>query len=220
MLTRLYETYVSGSTTFFLLKFVLNPISTRYTNINNYSMQLTRFLITLGLISTSIILHSQVLTDEEKILYDLIMQYRKNNRLPEIPLSTSLTYVAQTHVKDLAINRPDIGNCNAHSWSSNGTWSSCCYTPDHAQAECMWKKPQELTKYKGNGFEIACGSNGCCSNFVMSANYALQSWKSSPGHNAVIINQGNWAKQQWNAIGIGLFKGFAVVWFGHEFDNN
>jgi uncharacterized protein YkwD len=52
----------------------------------------------------------------------------------------------------------------------------------------------------------------------MTANYALESWKESSGHNAVIINQGIW-KNQWNAIGVGVFKGFAVVWFGNEIDN-
>ena len=182
-------------------------------------MRLKRILITLCLIFTSIISYSQVLTDEERKLYNIIMQYRKEKGLPDIPLSTSLTYVAQTHVKDLANNKPDVGNCNAHSWSSNGAWTPCCYTPDHAQAKFMWSKPRELTTYKGNGFEIACGSNGCCSDFIMTANYALESWKESSGHNAVIINQGIWDDNKWNAIGIGLFKGFAVVWFGNEIDN-
>ena len=64
-----------------------------------------------------------------------------------------------------------------------------------------------------------CGSNGCCSDFIMTANYALESWKKSSGHNAVIVNQGIWDDNKWNAIGIGLFKGFAVVWFGNEIDN-
>ncbi len=161
---------------------------------------------------------AQTLTTEEAILYDLIMQYRKENGLKEIPLSHSLTIVAQTHVVDLADNKPDTGVCNAHSWSAKGSWSSCCYTPDHAQSQCMWDKPKELSSYPGAGFEIACGSNDCCSDFVMTAEYALKSWKNSPGHNAVVINQGVW-KEPWNAIGIGIYKGFAVVWFGNEVDS-
>jgi hypothetical protein len=166
----------------------------------------------------SMISYSQVLTNEEKVLYDILMKYRKELGLPVIPLSESLTLVAQTHVKDLAENKPDLGNCNAHSWSSKGSWTACCYTPDHAQAEFMWSKPRELSSYKGKGYEIACGSNDCCSDFNMTANYALDSWKKSSGHNAVIVNQGIW-DESWNAIGIGLYKGFAVVWFGHERDN-
>ena len=140
------------------------------------------------------------------------MEYRKEKGLPQIPISVSLTFVAQTHVKDLANNRPNNGICNAHSWSSNGKWRACCYTADHARAECMWSKPRELTNYQGNGYEIACWSSA-----DIDANQALAEWKSSSGHNAVIINQGIW-KDQWNAIGIGIYQGFAVVWFGKEFD--
>ena len=96
---------------------------------------------------------TQELTKNEAELYELIMAYRKRKNLPKIPLSPSLTYVAQTHSKDLAENRPDVGNCNAHSWSENGKWTSCCYTSDHSKASCMWEKPKELSNYKFPGFE-------------------------------------------------------------------
>ena len=99
-----------------------------------------------------------------------------------------------------------------HSWSSNGPWSSCCYTSDHAQAKCIWNKPSELTSYKSNGYEISHWSSNSTN-----AEMALDSWKSSSGHNAVIINQGIW-KNPWNAIGIGILEGYAVVWFGNELD--
>ena len=181
-------------------------------------MRLKNSVITFGLMLLSMVSFSQKLTNEEKLLYDIIMKYRNEQGLPSISLSASLTIVAQTHVKDLADNKPDLGNCNAHSWSSSGSWTSCCYTPDHAQAKFMWSKPRELTSYQGKGYEIACGSNDCCSDFIMTSNYALESWKKSAGHNAVIINQGMW-DDSWNAIGIGLYKGFSVVWFGHERDN-
>ena len=183
-------------------------------------MYIKKYLITILFFLLYLNSTSQVLTTEEKTLYNKIMQYRKEKGLPAIPLSKSLTFVAQTHVKDLANNKPDIGNCNAHSWSSNGKWTPCCYTPNHEQAECMWSKPRELTSYTGNGYEIACGSSICCSDFVMTADYALSSWKSSSGHNEVITNQGIWRDNNWNAIGIALYKDFAVVWFGNEIDNN
>jgi hypothetical protein len=160
-------------------------------------------------------LFSQTLNSEEQKLYDIIMAYRKSKGLPVIPLSKDLTTVAQTHVRDLNLNKPDCGECNAHSWSDKGNWTACCYTSDHKQAACLWDKPRELTNYKGDGFEIACGSNGCCPNFNMTADYALESWKKSPGHHALIINTGSW-KREWKAIGIGLDGAFAVVWFGRE----
>ncbi len=157
--------------------------------------------------------YSQNLSNEEKKLYDLIMEYRNEKGLPIIRISSSLTHVAQLHVKDLSNNHPDQGICNMHSWSSNGPWSSCCYTSDHARAECMWSKPRELSNYKGNGYEISFGSFGT----EATPESALNGWKSSSGHNAVIINQGIW-NDRWNAIGIGLYKGYSVVWFGKEYD--
>jgi uncharacterized protein YkwD len=160
------------------------------------------------------------LSAEELKLYDLIMAYRKANKLPAIPLSVSLTYVAQQHCKDLFTNKPDLKkDCNAHSWSDKGAWKSCCYTPDHKQAECMWSKPAELTNYKSNGFEIACGSSQAVyKDFVMTAPYALDSWKASVHHNHVILNKDIWKAIKWNAIGIGIYKGFATVWFGEIVD--
>ena len=77
----------------------------------------------------------------------------------------------------------------------------------------MWDKPSELTSYKGNGYEISYWTSG-----TATAEGALSVWKSSSDHNAVIINQGIWDNNNWQAIGIGIYKGFAVVWFGEEKD--
>ena len=77
----------------------------------------------------------------------------------------------------------------------------------------MWDKPRELTSYHGDGFEIAfwCSADA-------NANEALESWKSSSGHNEVIINSGIWRDNPWQAIGIGIFGSYAVVWFGTELE--
>lgn len=160
---------------------------------------------------------SQRLTSEEEKLYQLIMEYRQQNGLPSIPRSPSLTIVAQTHSKDLADNNPVTRKCNMHSWSDQGRWTACCYTSDHARSECMWRKPGELTAYKGNGYEIAYNISGS-GNPVADAARALQSWKGSPGHNSVILNLNVWKSLRWQAIGIGIYKGYAVVWFGEEVD--
>lgn len=179
-----------------------------------------RFIFTLLFLSVSFFSKAQNLTSEEQKLYNLIMEYRKSLGLPKIPLSKSLTFVAQTHTKDLVENKPDLGNCNAHSWYANGNWTSCCYTPDHAQAKCMWNKPKELTNYTDIGFEIACGSNVCCSDFKMTAEYAFNSWLKSPSHHAVMINKNAWKTYNWKAIGIGIKGGFSTVWFGKKEDIN
>ncbi len=157
---------------------------------------------------------------EELNLYNQIMDYRRSKGLKKIPLSNSLTIVAQTHCKDLYENNPDSNKgCNAHSWSENEKWTGCCYSPDHKQANCMWDKPKELTSYQGYGFEIACGSSkDGLKDFNMTADYAIKSWKGSTHHNKVLINAGIWKDFEWNAIGIGIHKGFATVWFGKKLD--
>ncbi|MCH2193236.1 CAP domain-containing protein [Kordia sp.] len=155
---------------------------------------------------------AQKLTQEEQKLYDLLMEYRKENNLPPIPLSKSLTFVAQTHVKDLHNNNPNKGKtCNMHSWSDKGNWTACCYTRDHKKAACMWNKPRELTSYQGHGFEIAYGSTS--KRYMVNAEDTLEGWKKSSAHNKVILNIGKW-KNSWNAIGVGMYKNYAVVWFG------
>lgn len=149
------------------------------------------------------------ISDEEYELYTRIMEYRKSKKLPLIPLSNSLTFVAKTHAKDLMENRPDKNNCNMHSWSKKGTWKSCCYTPDHKQASCMWSKPKELTNYPSEGFEIVyTASRG------VDVKSALEGWKKSNPHNAVITNSGMWKKEEWDAIGVGINGNYATVWFG------
>jgi hypothetical protein len=146
-------------------------------------------------------------------LFGEINAYRVENGLEEIPMSKSLTKVAETHVKDLVENQPVKGNCNMHSWSDKGSWTSCCYTPDHASADCMWNKPRELTSYKGNGYEIAAWYS-----IDITPEMALKLWKESSGHNNVILNKDVWKDLEWKAMGAAIYQGYAVVWFGEETD--
>ncbi len=151
-------------------------------------------------------------SDEEQKLYRLINEYRAENGLSAIPFSVSLTEVAQAHVRDLDANPPS-GSCNMHSWSANGNWTSCCYTPDHAQAQCMWNKPKEIAGYPGSGYENSYMHSGSAT-----AEGALAGWKTTPGHNTVILNQSIWADNTWQALGVGIYKQYAVIWFGSEVD--
>lgn len=153
------------------------------------------------------------LSAEEFKIYEQLNAYRKQYKLPKIPLSASMTIVAQAHAKDLQDNQPVKGNCNLHSWSDKGKWTDCCYTNDHARAACMWDKPRELSTYKGDGFEISYWqSDGA------NANSAISGWKKSTPHNNMMINRDIWKKLSWNACGVGLYGNYAVVWFGREVD--
>ena len=183
----------------------------------SYSSSLAFLVVFFGLVNS---ITGQRLSEEEMLLYDLVMEYRGQYGLPAIPLSESLTIVAQAHVLDLQKHRPFNNTCNMHSWSANGEWTSCCYTSDHAEAECMWDKPRELTTYSGNGYEIAHGYTVVPLNSETSTSpsTALKGWKSSKGHNEVIINKGVWQSHPWRAVGIGMSQHFAVIWFGEEED--
>ena len=114
------------------------------------------------------------------------MEYRKSKKLSIIPLSKSLITVAQIHSRDLAENHPHNEICNAHSWSNNGAWESCCYTSDHAKASCMWNKPKELTNYNYPGYEIACAGAE-----TLSPIEALENWKTIVNNHIHIISARN-----------------------------
>jgi hypothetical protein len=152
-------------------------------------------------------------------LCDVINAYRVSLGLPEVPVSVALTTVAEAHVADLAANPGTLTPpCNLHSWSDQGAWSGCCYTPDHAEAECMWSKPEEITAgwganaYTGNGYEISASG-------ASTPEQALELWKTSQGHHDVILNAAGWANfSPWPAMGCGMGSGFAMVWFGDAVD--
>jgi hypothetical protein len=146
-------------------------------------------------------------------LVDVINKYRLEQNLPEIPVSPSLTIVAETHAEDLAKNYVLSDQCNLHSWSDNGNWTPFCYSPDHTNAQFMWDKPRELTSYPGNGYEIAAFRSDS-----MTANSALELWKESDAHLDLILNRGLWKDVKWKAIGGAIDKGYAVLWFGEEAD--
>lgn len=155
---------------------------------------------------------------EEKKLYQLLNEYRSDHGLPAIPLSPCLNLVANRHVRDLAENH--------HLYARNGLhwihgWSNCSYDAnDDRTLTCMWEAPKRLkTPYPGMGFEIFCGDSDVkYRDFVMTANYAFNTWKKSRLHRDVILNRGTWKSHPWKAIGIGIYKGYAAIWFGQEPD--
>jgi len=155
---------------------------------------------------------------EEFKLFQLILAYRKEHKLPPIPLSRSLSYVAQMHAKDLAENPTVYSNrCNMHSWSDKGNWKACCYTSNHKNPHCMWDKPKEMTPYKAMGYEI---SHGGSSGYIATPENAITGWKKSNAHNEVMINKGIWSSVKWKAIGVGIYNNYAMVWFGEEIDES
>lgn len=164
------------------------------------------------------------LSTEEKSLADMLNAYRNTNGLASVPVSKSLTAVAQWHVWDLETN-PVSGSCTTlHSWSDKGEglWQPLCYTSDTASYNGMWNKPKEISKgvYTKNGYEISTGYNiSSPPGTLMTASVALNIWKGSSAHNSVILQQGTtWGNYQWKAMGVGIYGKYAVVWFGDTTD--
>lgn len=148
----------------------------------------------------------------EQELYNLIMAYRVSLGLSSIPFSESLSITAARHALDTVEN---VGDYAGHSWSdapydanNAATWPN------------MWDAPERVgTPYTQNGYEITTGYVGnAIKTFDMTAQQALDNWKGSAPHNAVITNTGTWANVEWKAIGVGMYKGIVHVWFGEVAD--
>jgi len=148
-------------------------------------------------------------------LSNLINDYRKQNGLPAIPVSSKLNTVAMRHTMDLDQYHPE-NNCggNLHSWSTHGSWTGGCYDSNNsATYPIMWNKPKEIANYSSYGYEIAYWSSGSAT-----PQDALNEWKSSPPHNDVMLNKGVWASYPWKAIGAWIIGNYACAWFGVDPD--
>lgn len=141
--------------------------------------------------------------------------YRARHGQPRIAVSRSLMAVARAHLDDLERRHRRGTRCNMHSWSTAGPWSACCYTPDHAAAECMWNKPREITRglYTAPGYEIVAHYTD-----PITPARALEIWRESPAHHAMLLNTGRWADNPWRALGAAIGEHYAVVWFAEEPD--
>lgn len=182
--------------------------------IGAYSGPNSQFVLKRPLLKTP----GECLDSEEAKLAKLINEYRSTKGLPNVPLSKSLSTVAQWHTYDLYKNNPDTGSdhgyeCNLHSWSNMGKlWKPVCYTKDHKFSDLMFSKPSEITAgvYTNNGYEISTGGSNAYS--------ILNSWKTSGVHDIVLLEQSAFQGAKWKAMGIGISHGIANVWFGKHPD--
>ncbi|NKC30654.1 CAP domain-containing protein [Falsiroseomonas selenitidurans] len=163
---------------------------------------------------------TDALSAEEMALYRLLMAHRAAHGLPPVPLSRALSITAARHAVDTVENLGGFhvgepGESRAHAWSympydgrNPATWPG------------MWEAPGRLgTGYLPAAYEISTGITGP-GNPPMTPAIAMQSWRASPAHEDVILNRGQWspARLHWRAVGIGLYRGVAHVWWGAEPD--
>ena len=156
-------------------------------------------------------------SEKEAKLYYIINAYRESQGLQKLSFSKSLTIVARTHVSDSNTYTPENQRDsrgmqgNLHSWSNHGSWTPVVYTSDHEYADNMWSKPRELTSYTGNGYEISSSYSG-----NITPEDALDLWKNSSVHNAVMTTQGDWSDLK--TMGVAIDGKYAHVWFGSAAD--
>jgi RTX calcium-binding nonapeptide repeat (4 copies) len=156
-------------------------------------------------------------------LYREIIAYRATQGLPALPLSKALSTTAGRHVVDTreniwAENVVLPPGANLHSWSD------AYYYEDGRAPEVMWYAPLRLgTGYSSPGYEITAAG-------YLNGTAALEAWKASPGHRAVLDNSGIWEDVTFASIGVGLetasnparygtYEGRVYhVWFGEAAD--
>lgn len=142
-----------------------------------------------------------VTADETKLL-QIINDYRAKNKLPQVPISKSLSIVANRHLLDIQKNLKSL----THSWSD------CVYNfKDQKTWNCVTDAPKRLNvDFKGQGYENLFRTiNGNAAPVP-----ALDAWKKSDLHNSLILNLGIWHSKQWQSIGIAISGQYAAIWFG------
>lgn len=146
-------------------------------------------------------------------LFELINNYREKNGLHPVPLSSSLSFVASLHVRDLSLNYHENYDCNLHSWSGKGFWTPFCYPKDENKKQSVWDKPSELTLYPAKGYEIVYWEN---SDLTPDSVFAV--WTSEEFYKNYLLNKGKWEGQEWKAVGVAILGNYACAWFGNETD--
>lgn len=153
------------------------------------------------------------ISDEENRLAGLINSLRKQNRLPDIALSSSLTLVAKLHVNDLQTNRPDTSICSTASWSNKGNWTPCCFTALAPRFECIWNKPKELTNYPFRGYEITHYEEG-----IIQVDSLFSIWKKTPAVLDMLLGRNAHTDKRWAVMGLAVGENYVSLWLGQRPD--
>jgi hypothetical protein len=153
------------------------------------------------------------LSQDEIILFNMINDMRRQNKMPSIPLSADLCKVAHVHINDLIVSKPQEKGCSLHSWSTSEKWTGCCNTQDAAGLQCMKSKPMEITAYPGNGYELIYWEEEDATPADAAA-----LWQQVDASADMILSRGKWKSYQWKAMGVGITSGYAILWLGDTAD--
>lgn len=183
-------------------------------------MKLHLILISISL--TTIILATSISSE----ICNYVNIFRQENNLDSIPLSPTMTWVAETHYNNLVTNNHNVFNqtCNLHSWYRDDSLliEDCCFPQ---KTSCMAYMPRDLTinwpnPYTGNAVENAHASSGS-GFFGGSSPYSVvESWKNSPPHRFQLL------RPNWKACGAIInttqtgnrITSIGLLWMGNAFD--
>jgi uncharacterized protein YkwD len=142
------------------------------------------------------------ISTHENDLYRIVNDYRAQNNLPPIPISESLSMVANRHLLDLIINVKSF----THGWSN------CAYEVSNQKTwDCVFESPKRLNSgYSGRGYENLYRTKSGSANAVL----ALESWKKSDLHNSLILNLKTFKDIKFDAFGVAINGQYAALWFG------
>lgn len=142
------------------------------------------------------------ISEQEKELYRIVNEYRAQNNLPPVPLSESLSLVANRHLLDLTQNLKSL----THSWSN------CPYEFNNEKSwNCVFESPKRLNSgYNGRGYENLYRSKTGSAGAVL----ALEAWKKSDLHNSLLLNLNTFKNTKFDAFGVAINGQYVALWFG------
>ncbi len=141
------------------------------------------------------------ISEQETELFGLVNEYREQNKLAKVYMSETVCLVANRHALDLSYNIRKL----THSWSD------CDYDPKNSKTfGCILYAPKRFyPNFSGLAFENVYFTSG---KRVISYD-ALEAWKKSPMHNAVILNQSSFKNFEWLEGCVAIEKNYAALWF-------
>lgn len=144
------------------------------------------------------------ISSQEKDLYRMVNEYRAQNNLPQIPISESLSLVANRHLLDMTLNLKSF---------SHG-WSNCAYDVNNEKTwNCVFESPKRLNSgYDGKGYENLYRTKTGNANAAL----VLEAWKKSDLHNSLLLNLKAFKDIKFDAFGVAINGQYAALWFGSK----
>ena len=147
------------------------------------------------------------ISETETKIYQLINEYRQQNKLAPVTISKSLSLVANRHLLDI----------NANLKKTTHSWSNCEYDLQNSKT---WHCVSEAAKRLNSGYEGQAYEN-LYRNFSGSVepSAALAAWEKSDLHNSLILNLNVWKNRNFDSFGVAVDGQYASIWFGEKSDS-